>query len=58
MTVDLFVTPTRHPAPAVDPRVHLCATCGKPGAQFGQATQWYCREHVPANFLPKNRGQG
>lgn len=54
---DLF-TPTRQPGPAVDPRVHLCATCGKHGAQFGQATQWYCRQHVPANFLPKNRGRG
>lgn len=41
--------------------IHPCSVCGRPQAPFGQGVDtgkqklgtWFCRAHLPANFLPK-----
>lgn len=52
---DLFSTAPARPASAPTPGEHVCAVCGG-RAPFGLGAQWLCREHVPADFLPKGRG--
>lgn len=41
-------------APSADPRLHPCH-CGAFG-MFGEGDHWFCREHVPAGYLPHTRG--
>lgn len=54
---DLFSTPSAKPPwRAPTPGEHVCAVCGG-RAPFGLGAQWLCREHVPADFLPKGRGR-
>lgn len=46
------------PAPAkTDPREKRCAACGGPRAHCGMAGQWFCVEHVPADFWPPESGE-
>lgn len=39
-----------------DPRIHLCH-CGVFGS-YGDGRSWFCRSHMPADFLPHMRGEG
>lgn len=38
-----------------DPRIHPCATCGRPDAPCGIGNTWFCVEHVPASYWPEKR---
>lgn len=36
-----------------DPRIHICARCGRPGASCGVGNAWYCyRPCAPADWAP------
>lgn len=52
------MTPTPTKPPPLDARIHCCQTCGRQGAQFGLGNAWLCREHLPAGFMPGDRGRG
>lgn len=47
-------------AEAYSPRVYTCQFCGLP-ANYGLGwpvvtpDQWFCRQHIPAGFLPQQR---
>lgn len=46
---------------AFQPRIYTCSVCGNPacyglGWPLTTPDQWFCPHHVPAGFLPQQRG--
>ncbi len=58
MSADLFAPPAR-PSTWRAPTTgeHVCSVC-QGAACYGYGATWYCREHVPAGFLPGQRSAG